>query len=104
MKPQEPITPQTKCQICKICWTDLNNKKLKDKIPSRCTANQMWIGDIPDELKNLTIPEQHLISLYRHNQCVMKFESVFHSPETQQSKLKGNCISVNTNDKIAKGN
>lgn len=55
----------------------------------------MWIGDVPNELKDLTLPEQHLISLYRHNQCVMKFESVYHSIDTQQSKLKGNCISVN---------
>lgn len=55
----------------------------------------MWIGDIPEELKDLTLPKQHIISLYRHNQCVVKFESVYHSIETQQSKLKGNCISVN---------
>lgn len=54
----------------------------------------MWIGDVPYELKNLTLPEQHLIALHRHNQCVLKIESVYHSIETQQSKLKGNCISV----------
>lgn len=54
----------------------------------------MWIGDVPKELTDLTLPEQHVIALYRHNQCVLKFESVFHSLETQQSKLKGNCISV----------
>lgn len=94
------ITPQTKCQICPVCWNDL--KKNKQKIPSRCVANKMWLGDIPKELENLTIPEQHLISLYRHNQCIMKFESVFHSLETQQSKLKGNCISVNMQTNILK--
>lgn len=95
LDPNDSITSETNCQICPICWTQLQ-KKVKQKLPSRCAANKMWIGDVPTELENLTIPEQQLISLYRHNQCVMKFESVFHSLETQQSKLKGNCISVIT--------
>lgn len=86
------VTSKTNCQICATCWKDLNNKK--QVIPHNCTANKMWIGDVPDELQDLTLPEQHLIALYRHNQCVLKFESVYHSIETQQSKLKGNCISV----------
>lgn len=88
------VTPKTICQICSTCWKELQNFETKNKVPSKCTANKMWIGDVPDELKDLTVPEQHLIALYRHNQCVLKFESVYHSLETQQSKLKGNCISV----------
>jgi hypothetical protein len=53
----------------------------------------MWLGDIPAELQGLTIPEEKLISLYRHNSCIIKLHSPFHSPTTAQTALKGNCIS-----------
>jgi hypothetical protein len=52
----------------------------------------MWLGDIPVELQGLTIPEEKLISLYRHNSCIIKLYSPFHSTTTAQSALKGNCI------------
>ncbi|CAM4879968.1 unnamed protein product [Rotaria socialis] len=52
----------------------------------------MWLGDIPPELQGLTIPEEKLISLYRHNSCVIKLHSPFHSATTAQAALKGNCI------------
>jgi hypothetical protein len=53
----------------------------------------MWLGDVPPELQGLTIPEEKLISLYRHNSCVIKLQSPFHSVTTSQTALKGNCIS-----------
>ncbi|CAF4828203.1 unnamed protein product [Rotaria sp. Silwood1] len=52
----------------------------------------MWLGDIPTELQGLTIPEEKLISLYRHNSCIIKLQSPFHSTKTAQTALKGNCI------------
>ncbi|CAF3989671.1 unnamed protein product [Rotaria sp. Silwood1] len=52
----------------------------------------MWLGDIPAELQGLTIPEEKLISLYRHNSCIIKLHSSFHSTTTAQTALKGNCI------------
>jgi len=52
----------------------------------------MWLGDIPAELQGLTIPEEKLISLYRHNSCIIKLHSPFHSTTTAQAALKGNCI------------
>ncbi|CAF1161370.1 unnamed protein product [Rotaria sordida] len=52
----------------------------------------MWLGDIPTELQGLTIPEEKLISLYRHNSCIIKLQSPFHSTTTAQTALKGNCI------------
>jgi len=52
----------------------------------------MWIGDVPAVLQGLTIPEEKLISLYRHNSCVIKLYSPFHSTTTAQSAIKGNCI------------
>ncbi|CAF4456616.1 unnamed protein product [Rotaria sp. Silwood2] len=53
----------------------------------------MWVGDVPEQLLGLTIPEQKLIALYRHNSCIVKLHSSFHSTSTAQSALKGNCIS-----------
>jgi hypothetical protein len=29
----------------------------------------MWLGGVPAEFQGLTIPEEKLISLYRHNSC-----------------------------------
>ncbi|CAF4757645.1 unnamed protein product [Rotaria socialis] len=51
------------------------------------------MGDMPQQLQGLTIPEQRLIALYRHNSCIVKLQSPFHSTSTAQSALKGNCIS-----------
>ncbi|CAF4376459.1 unnamed protein product [Rotaria socialis] len=50
------------------------------------------MGDMPNELQGLTIPEQRLIALYRHNSCIVKLHSSFHSAATAQSAIKGNCI------------
>ncbi|CAF1536996.1 unnamed protein product [Adineta ricciae] len=62
------------CILCQKCYTSLS----KEHIPKFSPANNMWLGDIPTELQGLTIPEEKLISLYRHNTC--------------QTALKGNCI------------
>ncbi|CAF4251337.1 unnamed protein product [Rotaria socialis] len=51
------------------------------------------MGDVPKELQGLTIPEQRLIAVYRHNSCIVKLRSSFHSTATAQSAIKGNCIS-----------
>lgn len=51
------------------------------------------MGDVPKQLQELTVPEQRLIALYRHNSCIVKLHSAFHSTSTAQSALKGNCIS-----------
>ncbi|CAF1486450.1 unnamed protein product [Adineta ricciae] len=83
----------TRCNICRECWSCL----VKEKIPKFSPANKVWLGDIPEELKNLTILEQRLISLYRYNSCIVKLQSSFHSMETAQSALRGNCISFPQN-------
>ncbi|CAF4230958.1 unnamed protein product, partial [Adineta steineri] len=54
--------------------------------------NKMWIGHVPLELQQLTIAEEKLISLYRHNSCVIKLQSPFHHHSTAQTALKGNVI------------
>ncbi|CAF1424611.1 unnamed protein product [Rotaria sordida] len=76
------------CVLCQKCHGALS----KGSIPKFSAANNMWLGDIPAELQGLTIPEQKLISLYRHNSCIIKLHSPFHSTTTAQTALKGNCI------------
>ncbi|CAF3623585.1 unnamed protein product [Rotaria socialis] len=76
------------CTVCQKCYDDLSKKH----IPKFSPANNMWLGDVPTELQGLTIPEKKLISVYRHNRCVIKLHSPFHSTTTAQSAIKGNCI------------
>ncbi|CAF2866381.1 unnamed protein product [Rotaria sp. Silwood2] len=76
------------CILCQKCHGALS----KGSIPKFSAANNMWLGDIPAELQGLTIPEEKLISLYRHNSCIVKLHSPFHSTTTAQTALKGNCI------------
>ncbi|CAF1375663.1 unnamed protein product [Rotaria sordida] len=76
------------CTLCQKCYGALS----KGHIPKFSAANNMWLGDIPAELQGLTIPEEKLISLYRHNSCIIKLHSPFHSTATAQTALKGNCI------------
>ena len=52
----------------------------------------MWLGEMPTELQDLTIPEEKLVSLCRHNSCGIKLHSPFHSATTSQTDSKGNCI------------
>ncbi len=81
------------CRMCHECWLAIS----KGKISKFSPANGMLIGDVPDQLKGLTIPEQKLISLYRHNSCIIKLHSPWHSPNTAQPALKGNCITFPQN-------
>ncbi|CAF1577353.1 unnamed protein product, partial [Adineta steineri] len=76
------------CTLCQNCHDVLSKKH----IPKFSVANGMWFGDIPAVLQGLTIPEEKLISLYRHNSYIIKLQSPFHSATTSQTALKGNCI------------
>ena len=77
---------QNKVDMCRIC-EKCHAAVLKKSIPKFVAANNMWLGDIPTELQGLTILEQKLISLYRHNSCIIKLHSPFHSTATAQSAL-----------------
>ena len=76
------------CIICQKCHESLS----KRTIPNFSPANNVWLGGIPPALKGLTIPEEKLILLYRHNSCVIKLYSPFQAATTAQAALKGNCI------------
>ncbi len=46
--------------VCVSCTSDLRNKKT----PPLSLANGMWIGDVPLELKVLTLPERLLVARF----------------------------------------
>jgi len=62
-----------------ICIESLD----KNKIPTLALANGLWIGEIPDELQDLTYAEQLLMPGFR---CIVKVSS-------GMSKMRANAIS-----------
>lgn len=53
---------------CPKCSLLLYKRK---EVPSYALANGMWIGDIPDELRDLWLVEKIMIIGYRHNVCIV---------------------------------
>ena len=77
-----PILAPGCSKVCPICVESLE----KNKMPALALANGLWVGDIPDELCNLTYAEQLLIARVRHNRCIVKVSS-------GMSKMRANAIS-----------
>ena len=44
-------------------------------MPTQALANNLWLGEIPNELQNLTYAEQLLIARVCHNRCIVKVSS-----------------------------
>jgi hypothetical protein len=55
-------------------------------VPALALANGLWVGKIPDELRDLTYAEQLLIARVHHNRCIVKVSS-------GMSKMHANAIS-----------
>lgn len=83
------MNDETNCNICPVCYASL--KKKKPTIPQFSPANNCFIGDVPPELQNLTIPEEQLIALYRHNKFIVKIHSKTYD-SSKQTKIRGNVI------------
>ncbi|KZV61310.1 hypothetical protein PENSPDRAFT_592981, partial [Peniophora sp. CONT] len=77
-----PVLDSTCTRVCPTCLKDLKGKK----VPKLALANGNWIGNVPDELKGLTILEQMLVSRLRHNACVLKVHA------SGQYKMKANAV------------
>ncbi|KAG1787388.1 uncharacterized protein HD556DRAFT_983756 [Suillus plorans] len=45
--------------LCNNCWDDIKS----NKTPPFSLANNLWIGEVPDELGMLTLPEHILVAL-----------------------------------------
>ena len=68
--------------ICSTCVEFLE----KGKMPILALANGLWVGEIPNELQDLTYAEQLLIARVRHNRCIVKVSSGMY-------KMRANAIS-----------
>ena len=77
-----PILAPGCSRVCPICAESLDKKKM----PTLALANGLWVGEIPDELKDLTYAEQLLIARVRHNRCIVKVSSCMF-------KMRANAIS-----------
>ena len=78
------------CCLCIECANFLN----KDETPPLALANNMWIGDIPWELKTLTLPERLLIAKYYPVAYIIKLFPKFRNasawPTEMQKGIRGN--------------
>jgi hypothetical protein len=76
--------------ICPSCMKKLNHAK-KPEPPKNSIFYTPLGGDLPEELKDLTFPEQMMISPIMCKAYVIKLVSYGH-PNQAQRGVKGNCI------------
>jgi hypothetical protein len=57
--------------LCAMCASSLR----KDCMPKFALANGLWLGDVPQVLKDLTFIEKLVVARYRHNVCVARVDS-----------------------------
>ena len=66
-----PVLDYGCSQICDTCRKDVRN----GKVPRLALANNLWLGKVPDELKNLRFVEKILIARVRHTCAYVKVAS-----------------------------
>jgi hypothetical protein len=66
-----PVLDDSCKKICSTCQQALQ----KGKVPKYALANGLWLGSIPDELKDLTFSEKMMIARVRHNRAVVRISS-----------------------------
>jgi hypothetical protein len=72
-----------KCDsVCKGC----DHILLTGHVPIMALANDLWIGDVPEQLQGLSYAEKLLVARVRHNRCVVKVSS------SGMHKMKANAI------------
>lgn len=77
-----PVLAPNCTHICNTC-----SKQLKKKVlPIKALANELWVEEVPQVLKDLTWTEQLMISRVMHNQCVVKVSV------SGMRKMKANAI------------
>jgi hypothetical protein len=74
------------CAVCNECRINLE----KPRLPRLALANGMWIGDVPFELKVLTLPEQILIARFFPAAYIVKMYPKRTAARSLNSGLKGN--------------
>ena len=92
---------ETVAHVCQQCLQSLQGNI--DKPPKYSLVNELWVGEVPEELRHLTIPEQFLIARkFPHVYVVKLFPKNRHgNPNTMQHALRGNVTTFDLNmDKI----
>jgi hypothetical protein len=83
---KEDIDANGNSFLCRPCELSLNKGR-----PPPCSIFNVPLGELPDELKDLTFPEMMLISPVMCKSYVLKLVS-FAGPQAAQRAVKGNCI------------
>lgn len=90
-------TPEgTAGMFCDECFRKVQSKKT----PPLSLANNMWIGDVPEEIRCLTVPEQMLIALHYPRCFVFKLfpkNRGVGDPESLQRGMVGNVTTYTQN-------
>ncbi|TFK50559.1 hypothetical protein OE88DRAFT_1602287, partial [Heliocybe sulcata] len=76
-----PILAHNKKHICPECVISLE----KGQAPDQALANGLWLGNIPNELQDLTLAEKFMVAKVRHNRCVVRVAS-------GGSKMRANAV------------
>jgi hypothetical protein len=66
-----PVLDHSCSQVCDGCRRDIR----KGKVPRLALANNLWIGKVPDVLKNLRYVEKILVARVRHTCAYVKVAS-----------------------------
>ncbi|KAF8142541.1 hypothetical protein K438DRAFT_1631655, partial [Mycena galopus ATCC 62051] len=66
-----PVLADDCDRVCVDCESNL----LKGVVPVRSLANNIWIGRVPWQLRDLSFAEKMLIARVRHNRCVVRVAS-----------------------------
>ncbi|KAF8138854.1 hypothetical protein EV363DRAFT_1153897 [Boletus edulis] len=91
-------------RICNSCWEDV----VIGKVPSTALANNLWIGNVPQELAILSLTERVLVARYHPRAQIVKLYPRSRSSYTSgglsfNSGLRGNVSSYHLNsDEIAR--
>lgn len=94
-------------EVCIECLTELSKKHLADGVPpppKYSLANGLWYGEVPWQLRCLTLPERLLIGLIYPRAYTVKLfpKAGGYDPQTLQTAIRGNitCFELNP-DRIA---
>ena len=76
-------------QLCSLCQLSLKNSKM----PDMAMANHLYIGDMPEELRGLSIIKEALIARCRMKSCIVQLrESLEQSAPNIQRGMRGHII------------
>ena len=76
-----PVIDTSCGYICISCKDKVRHRKL----PKFALARGLWLGEIPNELQQLSIAKKLLIGKVRHNRCVVRVAKGMH-------KMIANCV------------